>query len=482
MLCRVTMDLMEEAVIRTAEDLVAATGDGRIRRILVHGEIGVQASLTLAPGQRLIGGEDGAALVFAPGADGIGLTRDNEVSGLRVEGDPAARAVFVDSDSGVEDLGRLRLSGLTVVGQVQLVADGRVRAGHVEVDGLDIVAADTRDRAERPALLGVGVLQGAFTLWNRNSDAAAVLTADLRDVGAGRDGAPVRGSGVFVAGAGPDGGKIEVNRLDTGPVFTDGGIPEGTSDTITGGVFVVYGAHVREVQNRGPVTTYGVNDMVLDNWGVVDGWTAHAPLTSRGRNGVGMVNFGSIGSLRILAPIETYGVGARGFNVYRLDGYAGPTVDEAVFDRITTHGDAAIGIQIGQPIGRLRVNGGIVTSGGAGDTLVRGAITRLSAHALSILPGGHVDSIEVGGDLTSAGADVAAVDVRGEVATISVVGGIRATGGGADALRVDGGRVSLHGTEVHARDGAAVRVLGAGRIELHGVEAHGSHGDVMVQP
>ena len=32
---------------------------------------------------------------------------------------------------------------------------------------------------------------------------------------------------------------------------------------ITGGVFELYGASVEEVRNRGPVTTYGVNDMVL---------------------------------------------------------------------------------------------------------------------------------------------------------------------------------------------------------------------------
>jgi hypothetical protein len=473
---------MDVAEVETAEALVAACGDMGIRRIVVHGRVSGLPSLTLAPGQHLVGAEaSDAALEFSSGTDGIGLTRDNEVSTLRVEVDPTARAVFV-RDGGGDDVGRLRLAGLTVVGQVQLMAGGQVRAGRVEVDGLDIVAADTRDRDERPALLGVGVLQGAFTLWNRNDDPGAVLTADLRGIGAGREGAPVRGSGVFVAGAGPDGGRVDVSRIETGPVFTDGGIAEGTADTITGGVFVVYGAHVEEVHNRGPVTTYGVNDMVLDNWGVVDRWTAHAPLTSHGRSGVGMVNFGSIGSLRIQSPIETYGVGARGFNVYRLDGFTGPTVDEVEFDRITTHGDAAIGIQIGQPIGRLTINGAVVTGGNAGDSLVRGVITRLSAHALSIQPGGQVDRIEVGGDLTAAGADVTTVDVRGEIGMMQIGGGIHATGAGSDGLRVDGGRVGLHNTEVYSRDGAAVRIVGAARVDLHGVEAHGKTGDVVVEP
>src|SRR5439155_2408679 len=169
--------------------------------------------------------------------------------------------------------------------------------GHVVVDGLDIVAADLRDRAERPSLLGVEVMQGAFTLWS-----SGPLSAELRGISAGRDGAPVRGSGVFVGGA-------DVSLLDTGPVVTDGGIAAGRHDLISGGVFVVTGARVAQVRNRGPVTTYGVNDMVLDNWGTVDRWTAEAPLHSYGANGVGFVNFGAIGVLRIAAPVETFGVG-----------------------------------------------------------------------------------------------------------------------------------------------------------------------------
>jgi hypothetical protein len=480
MLGLVRINAMDEVEVRTADDLRAVAGDDGVPKIVVSGKIDGLPSLRLAPGQRLVGAGPDAALVFTPGADGVGLTRDNEVSGLRVEVAPALRAIF--NDTGVADLGRLRLAGVTAVGQVQIVARDRVRGGHVDVDGLDVAAADTRDRTERPALLGVGVLPGAFTLWNMQDDPTTVLTAALRGVAAGREGAPVRGSGVFVAGAGPDGGQVEVSLLETGPVYTDGDIAEGTSDTITGGVFVVYGVHVHDVRNRGPVTTYGVNDMVLDNWGVVDNWTAQAPLTSFGRSGVGMVNFGSITALRIQAPIETHGVGARGFNVYRLDGFAGPTVTEAEFDRITTHGDAAIGVQIGQPIGRLTIHNGIRTSGGAGDSLVRGEIVRLSAHALSVQPGGQVDRIEVAGGLASAGEQVAAVEVRGEVGAMRVGGGIRAAGPAADALHVNGGRIRLSDTEVSAVEGAAIRVTGAGGVELRDVRPHGDHGDVVVQP
>ena len=46
-------------------------------------------------------------------------------------------------------------------------------------------------------------------------------------------------------------------------IHSNGGIKPRTPDVITGGVFVVYGAYVKTVVNRGTVTTYGVNDMVL---------------------------------------------------------------------------------------------------------------------------------------------------------------------------------------------------------------------------
>jgi hypothetical protein len=35
---------------------------------------------------------------------------------------------------------------------------------------------------------------------------------------------------------------------------------------------------------------YGVNDMVLDTWGTVDQWIAHAPVVSYGPSGIGFVN------------------------------------------------------------------------------------------------------------------------------------------------------------------------------------------------
>ena len=72
---------------------------------------------------------------------------------------------------------------------------------------------------------------------------------------------------------------------------------------------------MKKVINRGPVTTYGVNDMVLDNWGTVGEWIAEDRITSHGPSGIGFVNFNEIGIIRILSDIETDGIGTRGFNV-----------------------------------------------------------------------------------------------------------------------------------------------------------------------
>src|SRR5437016_9286640 len=55
---------------------------------------------------------------------------------------------------------------------------------------------------------------------------------------------------------------------------------------ISGGVFVVSGAFVDSVRNGGPVTTYGPNDMVLDNWGMVGHWTTSEKVTSYGPSGI----------------------------------------------------------------------------------------------------------------------------------------------------------------------------------------------------
>ena len=408
--------------IATAAELAMALSDAAAATIIVTGLVAEVPTLHLAPGRSILGATPGAGLRFAAGQDGLRLSTDNRVEGLQLLADPRQRAVF--NDTTVAGLGRLVLRNLRIAGCVRLLAQDQVRSGHVEVADMHVLEADARGFAERPEAYGVQVVPGAFTLWNRQADPAVTLTADLLGLSAGLAGAPVRGSGIFVGGTDHGGGRLLVSRLETGPVFSDGGIAPGTADRISGGVFTVSGAHVDSVHNRGPVTTYGPNDMVLDNWGEVDRWISDAKVTSYGPSAIGFVNFGTIGTLVMNAVIETFGAGARGFNVY--DG----TVRDATFERIVTWADGSVGLQISRPVGRIAVRRGITTHGGTGNSLVKGVVVRLPATPLSIKPGGTVQQLVVGGGLLSHGQGIDPLQMHGAVASLELSGGFSGLAGG----------------------------------------------------
>src|SRR6516162_8693870 len=417
---------MERRQVSTIEELQAAATDADVQQIVIAMPLDGVPSVRLSPGQALTGFDAQSALRFAAGSDGLELSAGNRVEGLELVTDPNKRAVF--NDTSVEHLGRLELRDLTVTGVVWLLARDRVRRGHVEAHNIDILAADARGYEERPKGYGVEVVPGGFTLWNQHDDPAITITADLTGLSAGRAGAPVHGSGIFVIGSGDKGGRMVVRRLETGAIYGEGGIAAGTPDRISGGVFVVQGAFVDLVRNRGPVTTYGANDMVLDNWGTVDRWIAEAKITSHGPSGIGFVNFGTINQLDVQAPIETFGQGARGFNVY-----AG-TVGRAEFDRIVTHADGAVGLQISQPIGMVLVKRGVETFGSAGDSLVKGVVVRLSPIAFSIKPGGAVERAEIRGGLITHGPGIEAMELHGRVRELIVQGSLASAGGGFEAI------------------------------------------------
>jgi hypothetical protein len=410
-----------DVTVETVEALVAASKDGAVRRIAVKANLANAPSIRLSPGQTLCGAGPDAIIGFTAAADGLQLSSDNCVRDIRLDAAPDRRAVF--NDTSVASLGDIQLRGVMTTGCVQILARDKVRGGRVDVDGLDIVAADARAAPDRPSGFGVDVLQGAFTLWNMQPDPTVVIQADLVGLSAGRDGAPVRGSGIFVSGGGDKAGSLKVRRLITDAIYNDGGIAPDTANRITGGVFTVYGTEVDEVINRGPIVTYGQNDMVLDNWGFVDRWTAREKITSHGPSGIGFVNFGTVNELKIQAPIETFGEGARGFNVY-----AG-TVKLAEFDSVTTHAGGAIGIQITQPIGRLVVHRGIQTFGGTGQSLVKGHFMPLTAIALSIKPGGSARAIEIDGGVKTNAPNVAPIEQEGAIESFRISGGFDALGG-----------------------------------------------------
>ena len=412
--------------VTTVAELLAATQNPQVARIQLAASLSNVPSVRLLPGQTLSAADAQTAIRFASGEDGLQLSADNQVEHLSLITDPERRAIF--NDTTVAHLGRLTLRRLSITGVLKLLARDQVCGGHVEAHDIDIVSADARGYQERPKGYGVEVIPGVFTLWNQQADPAVTLTADLTGLSAGRDGAPVRGSSIFVSGAGDTGGRLIARRLETGAVYSDGGIAPGTPDRISGGVFTVYGAFVGNVRNLGPITTYGANDMVLDNWGTVDCWVAEDKITSHGPSGIGFVNFGTVNVLQVNDVIETFGQGARGFNVYT------GTVQTAEFERVVTHADGAVGIQISQPVGRITVRRGIETWGGTGDSLVKGVVITLSAIALSIKPGGSIRELEVAGGLRTHGKGVDALEMHGHIETLRIDGSLAATGGGFDAI------------------------------------------------
>ena len=394
-------------VVTTAAGLLdaLATADD----IEVDGTLSGMPAITLRPGTRLRGG----TLRF--GARGIRLTSDNRLEDVTVLVPDTEVAI----GTSAADVGRLALLGISARGQV-LLTPGQ---GHVEVDGLAIASADLRGRESRPHGFGVDVLQGAFTLWNRTGTAG--LTATLTAISAGTAGAPVRGSGVFVAG------PVEVDLLRTGQIVTDGGIAPGTPDLISGGVYVITGAYVQTVINDGPVTTHGANDMALGNWATAGSWTARAPVITHGPSAIGYVSFGKLDWLDVQSPVVTHGTGARGFNVY--DGH----LAAARFQHIATYGDGAVGVQVSKDLPFLEIAEGITTRGGTGRSLVRGVQVSLRAAAVSVEAGGRIGRLAVGGALCTHGDDVVTLEVAGAVGELTA-GEIAARGVGSEAVRISG--------------------------------------------
>lgn len=431
------------STVTSAPELAEAIAGGA-SDISVEGTISGSPMITLPPGTTLRSG----TLEF--GARGVRLTRDNVLEDVTILAPEHEAAIL--NDTSVENFGTLRLHNVRTRGQVLLLAADAVRGGDIRIDGLHVQAADVRGRVMRPHGFGVDALQGGLTVWNRQADPAVVVTAEILRVSIGGSGAPIRGSGVFVGGHGDwngkaDGGALKVSQLTTGEVHTDGGIPAGTPDLISGGVFVISGAFVDQVLNEGPVTTYGQNDMVLDNWGAVTTWTAQAPVVSHGPSGIGFVNFGDIEMLDVRAPIQTHGKGARGFNLYN------GSLASARFAEITTTGDGSVGIQVSKPMGRLEVRGDVTTSGGEGLRLVKGVQMVLKAIALSVKAGGRVEQIEIGGAVATTRDDVVSVEIEGDVAALAVAGGIRASGHHSDAIHAGAGAPDLSGIETTAENG-----------------------------
>ena len=416
--------------IDSLADLMNALAQGEPRHLQLRTSILSPYSITLPPGFSLTGKDKDSCILSFSDGDGIGLTADNRVANMTLLATPAARAIY--TQTGLADMGSITLGDLAVTGQVSIIIRGGTRKLDLAVDNLHVAACDCRRYSEQPQKYGVNVYQGALTVYNFNGDRNSIIHASLTNVTAGSRNAPVIGSGIFVSGFGDEGGWVELDKLTTGAVYSNGMLPYGTADIITAGVFIVFGVKARLVEHFGEIVTFGVNDMVLDTWGTVENWLVHAPVVSYGPSGIGFVNFGTVDNFVAEREIVTHGLGARGFNQY--DG----TVRSIRFHSIETFGNGSIGIQVSKPVGTIIVDKGITTHGSVGNTLVKGVNMQLPAAAFSVKPGGVVDKLAVGGDLITHGADVTTYAVEGgRVNAIDVKGKILAQGRNSNAILVD---------------------------------------------
>ena len=429
--------------IDSLADLMKALARGEPRNLQLQTSILSPYSIALPPGFSLSGRNKESCILSFSNGDGIALTADNRVTNLTVMTTPSARAIY--TQTGLPDMGSITLADLTVTGQVCVIIRGGTRKLQLVADKVHVAACDCRRYSEQPQKYGVNVYQGAFTVYNFNGDRDSIIRASLTDISVGSRNAPVIGSGIFVSGFGDEGGWVELNELTTGAVYSNGMLPYGTADIITAGVFIVFGVKAKRVEHFGEIVTYGVNDMVLDTWGTVDTWLAHAPVVSYGPSGIGFVNFGTVEHFVADKAVVTHGLGARGFNQY--DG----TVRNIRFQSIETFGDGSIGIQVSKPVGTIVVDEGITTHGSVGNTLVKGVNMLLPAEAFSVKPGGVVDNLVVGGDVITHGAGVTTYAVEGgRVNAIHIKGQVLAYGDNSNAILVSG-KGSTPLTNVRAR-------------------------------
>ncbi|WP_191906979.1 hypothetical protein [Adhaeribacter soli] len=459
--------------INSLVELMAALNNATPAALELQTSILCPYAITLPAGFSITGTDKDKCILSFSSSDGLGLTANNEVADLTIQTNPNNRAIYLLSNQA--DLGTLTLKNLTVTGQVQILTRAGTSKTDLIADNIDIVACDSRRYSEQPQKYGVNVYQGAFTVYNYNSDTESVINATLTNISLGRKGAPVIGSGLFVCGFGDQGGWVIADNITTGAIYSNGMLPYGQPDMITAGVFIVNGTKVKNITHTGEITTYGVNDMVLDTWGKVEKWTAEKPITSYGPSGIGFVNFGVVDEFEAKDKIETFGLGARGFNQY--DG----TVTKSTFHSLITHGNGSIGMQVSKPVGSITVKNGIVTHGSKGQTLVKGVIMELPADGVSVKPGGEIRKLTISGGITTHGDEVHSFNVEGGlVQQVEIKGMVEANGKNSVAVSVtDNGQTPLTNISAASKQGIAVQIDKGKITDRTGLDANGAKGNIV---
>ncbi|WP_340613356.1 hypothetical protein [Xenorhabdus thailandensis] len=475
------------AHVSTSAELISAVADQTIRKILVYKSLYDLPSLSLKPGQSLIGVEPNLVISFSKNIDGFQLSENNTIRNIILKVTPTKRAIY--NAYNICSFGKFELEDIKTIGQVQIIARNKLMNGALNINNLHVIFSDTTATPERPstgiggkAISNIDILQGAVTLLNLQQSKDSVITTEIRGLTIGSVEQPVYGSGLLISSGEGNiythsgdtlGGQIKVSIVETGDIFNDSRILAGTDNLISGSVFIAY-ADADQVINRGRTVSYGTNGLGLDNWGRVKNWTSIGPVETFGDSGMGVVNFGVLNYLSV-ASIQTHGNGARAFNV--LTG----TVDNAYFGSLRTYGDGATAILISQPIGRLSVNNNVETFGASAKALTAGLLDKQPSAALRILSG-SVKDIFIGGNMVTRGEGSAAIELQNsKLERLVVHGKIQSNGKNSDALKAVSSHLPLVNLDLKSAFNRAIFLSSSRILALTGVKASGIQGDLVVE-
>jgi hypothetical protein len=346
-------------------------------------------TLSLAPGQSLIGATDDAGLLMQRASEGVLLSSSNALRGLVLKAEPEQSCIrmsdrVVDSRRGV-----LELADLNVTGQIQLLFDDATAFADVRISDVHVRQANLGARFEYRGLDRQSYTQGAITVWNRARRKSKVrLTLDQVSIGS-HDEPGVLGSGIFIAGdAEREGGTVQLAPARLGSIYIDSLPGADHRSPVCGGVLILPGVTANQIHCAGRQQSRGFNASPLINVGHVGSWLVDGDVDSQGTNSTAIMNAGRLDTLEIIGRVDTHGDGALGCAIY------GPM--EALRMRaLCTRGIAAPGIHVCERLNHLSVSEGIQIQGCGGSVIIRGRRQRIEADGIHVALGGRLGEIVI---------------------------------------------------------------------------------------
>lgn len=443
------------------------------------------------------------SVISTTGADGVGLQavgsiggmNDIDVAGTIITSGARAHAVWLDQQA--EDFaltGLLNTSGDNAKGigadgstfVLDLAGDSRITTVGLDSDAIWIGA-----EAQVPIDSAVINANGAITtsgndasgIWvstlagdsfddglSESGDDLLAGTADITLAGsintAGESGYGIAAEGTGITITVAQTGTIETTNtdgdgiwLDYGDVAVMGGMQDGTiamngsiltTGTMAEGIWV----------DRSGLTTGGTTIDVAgtirtegaQSHGISVFYGASAPMNGGDGGGIG-----DVGMITVSGTVEARGAGADGIRTYLDDGAATSITVEAGGD-VFAPGDGDSGIYLTSLAGASGVATATITVDAATDTLSRGNVFASSGPAIAEGNDAQVPlfintTLTVGGNVSSGGNDILAVDLGTGDDTVTItedgfIGGSVQLGSGNDVMSVAGTVRSLSGQAV----------------------------------